>query len=80
MCGQYGVASIPGQGDSLPSEARPQEFAVGLNYYFKGHNLKFQTDMSFYNGGNPAGGGQSAAGFIPGVDGWLVRSQFQLAF
>ena len=24
--------------------------------------------------------GQSPAGFIPGVDGWMVRSQIQLAF
>jgi len=46
----------------------------------KGHNMKFQTDLGFYNGGNPAAGGQSPAGFIPGVDGWLVRSQVQLAW
>jgi len=36
--------------------------------------------LSFYNGGNPAAGGQSAAGFIPGVDGWMVRTQLQFAF
>lgn len=56
------------------------EYAVGVNYFFKRHQMKWQTDFSWYTGGNPAAGGQSAAGFIPGVDGWMVRSQFQLAF
>jgi hypothetical protein len=56
------------------------EYAVGINYYFKGQQLKWQTDVSWYNGGNPAAGGQSPAGFIPGVDGWMVRSQIQFAF
>src|SRR5439155_19379938 len=57
-----------------------QEFAVGVNYYFKGHGVKWQTDLGFYNGGNPSANGQAAAGFIPGVDGWLIRSQFQVSF
>ena len=57
-----------------------QEYAVGINYYFKGQQLKWSTDLSWYNGGNPAAGGQSPAGFIPGVDGWMVRSQIQFAF
>src|SRR5205807_4526409 len=56
------------------------EFAVGVNYYFYGHLCKWQNDFSVYRGGNPAQGGQSAAGFIPGVDGWMVRSQIQLGF
>jgi hypothetical protein len=56
------------------------EYAVGVNYFFKRHMLKWQTDLSFYQGGNPASGGQSAAGFIPGVDGWMVRSQVQVGF
>jgi hypothetical protein len=56
------------------------EYALGVNYFFKRHLLKWQTDFSVYNGGNPAVGGQSAAGFIPGVDGWMVRSQIQLGF
>ena len=56
------------------------EYAVGVNYYFKRQLVKWQTDFSIYNGGNPAAGGQSAAGFIPGVDGWMVRTQIQLAF
>jgi hypothetical protein len=57
-----------------------QEYAVGINYYIKGQQLKLQTDVSWYNGGNPAAGGQSPAGFIPGVDGWMIRSQIQFAF
>jgi hypothetical protein len=56
------------------------EYAVGVNYYFKRQLLKWQTDFSVYQGGNPAAGGQSPAGFIPGVDGWMVRSQIQLNF
>jgi hypothetical protein len=56
------------------------EYAIGLNYYFKGQQLKWQTDLSWYNGGNPASGGQSPTGFVPGVDGWMVRSQIQFAF
>lgn len=60
--------------------AEADEMAFGVNYFFKRHLLKWQTDMSFYNGGNPAANGQSAAGFIPGVDGWLLRTQIQLAF
>jgi hypothetical protein len=59
-------------------EAR--EFGVGLNYYFRGQMLKWSTDFSIYDGGNPAGGGQSLAGFIPGSDGWLLRTQIQLMF
>jgi hypothetical protein len=59
-------------------EAR--EAAVGFNYYFKRQLLKWQTDFGIYDGGNPAGGGQSAAGFIAGSDGWLLRTQLQLAF
>jgi hypothetical protein len=56
------------------------EFAIVFNYYFKGENLKWQTDLSYYRGGNPSAQGQSNAGFIPGVDGFLLRSQIQLQF
>jgi hypothetical protein len=66
--------------DSFRHYSEANEYAVGLNYYFKGQQLKWQTDFSWYNGGNPAAGGQSPAGFIPGVDGWMVRSQVQFAF
>jgi hypothetical protein len=57
-----------------------EEAAVGINYYFHRQLLKWQTDFGIYNGGNPAGGGQSPAGFIAGSDGWLLRTQLQLAF
>jgi hypothetical protein len=56
------------------------EYTCGFNYYFRRHLVKWQTDVGVYQGGNPAGGGASAAGFIPGVDGWLLRSELQLAF
>ncbi len=56
------------------------EYTVGLNYYFKGQQLKWQTDLGYYRGGNPAAGGSSPAGFIAGVDGWLFRTQIQIWF
>ena len=79
------VAGVPGGSvkvidGAFRNFAEVNEYAVGLNYYFYGNNAKWQTDFSVYRGGNPAQGGQSLAGFIPGVDGWMVRSQIQLAF
>jgi hypothetical protein len=56
------------------------EYSVGVNYFFWRELVKWQTDFSFYTGGNPAGGGQSPAGFIAGEDGWMLRTQVQLAF
>jgi hypothetical protein len=57
------------------------EYAIAINYYFYRHMVKWQTDFSIYTGsGNPAQGGQSPAGFIPGVNGYQVRSQIQLQF
>jgi hypothetical protein len=56
------------------------EYGIGINYYFKRQLLKWQTDLSYYRGGNPSGGGQSPAGFIAGSDGYLFRTQLQLAF
>src|SRR5262249_33615380 len=75
-----GPATVRLYNDAFQEYQEASEIAFGVNYYFYGHNCKWQTDISFYNGGNPAGGGQSPAGFIPGVDGYLVRSQVQLAF
>jgi hypothetical protein len=88
--GKFSTINIPGSGGAtIPvhvingaftnfHEAR--EFAIGVNRYWKGQLLKWQTDFSIYDGGNPAGGGQSAAGFIAGSDGWLLRTQITLAF
>ena len=59
-------------------EAR--EVAVGFNYFFWRELVKWQTDFGIYDGGNPAGGGQSPAGFIAGSDGWMLRTQLQFAF
>jgi hypothetical protein len=57
-----------------------QEWAVAVNYFFYGQLLKWSTDVNWYQGGNPAAGGASPAGYIPGVDGWMVRTQLQMAF
>jgi hypothetical protein len=56
------------------------EYTVGINYFFRGELLKWSTDFSVYQGGNPAAGGSSPAGFIPGEDGYMLRTQIQLAF
>jgi hypothetical protein len=56
------------------------EYTIGLNWYWKRQLLKWQTDVGIYTGGNPAGGAQSPAGFIAGSDGYMVRTQIQLAF
>ena len=56
------------------------EYAVGVNYFFFREAVKWQTDISYYQGGNPAAGGQSPAGYIPGVDGYLLRTQIELFF
>jgi hypothetical protein len=78
------VPGVAGRVDVVPGAFRQfheaRELAIGVNYYFKRQLLKWQTDFSIYDGGNPAGGGQSPTGFIAGSDGWLIRTQLQLAF
>ena len=56
------------------------EYTVGFGYFFKRHLLKWQTDFGIYDGGNPAVNGASISGFIPGSDGFLLRTQMQLFF
>jgi hypothetical protein len=91
--GRFTTVNIPGVVDAMGNSApvhvvagafrnfhEANEYAIGVNYYFKGQQLKWSTDFSVYRGGNPAGGGQSPTGFIAGSDGWLLRTQVQLAF
>jgi hypothetical protein len=84
--GKRTTVTIPGVGavDRVDGAFRQfhefREYAVGVNYYFKRQLLKWQTDFSVFDGGNPAGGGVSPAGFIAGNDGWMLRTQIQLAF
>ncbi len=75
-----GVGSVRIMNGAFQHHHEADEFAVGVNYYFKRQLLKWQTDIGVYQGGNPVGGGASAAGFITGVDGWMLRSQIQVAF
>jgi hypothetical protein len=56
------------------------EYTIAVNYYFKRHLWKWQTDFSIYDGGNPSGEGSSIAGFISGVDGYMLRTQIQMFF
>jgi hypothetical protein len=85
--GKFTTTTVPGVAgtvrvyqDAFHEYSEAREFAVGVNYYWKRQLFKWQTDFSVYQGGNPAGGGASAAGFIPGSDGWLLRTQIQMAF
>jgi hypothetical protein len=39
---------------------------------------EWQKHVGFYSGGTPASA--SAAGFLTNADGWLVRTQLQMAF
>jgi hypothetical protein len=57
------------------------EYSVGINYFFWRELVKWQTDFSLYQGGNPVGtAGQSLGTFVGGLDGYGVRTQVQLAF
>jgi hypothetical protein len=56
------------------------EYTIGVNYYFKRQNLKWQTDFGIFDGGNPSAAGVPTAGYIAGSDGYLVRTQIQLFF
>jgi hypothetical protein len=69
------VYSFPG---AFRNYSTANEYTLGVNWYFRRHLLKWQTDVGFYTGGNPASA--SAAGFINNADGWLVRTQIQMAF
>jgi hypothetical protein len=57
------------------------EYTVGLNWFFRRQQVKWQTDIGWYSGGNPSSpAAQSLAGFLSGVDGYLIRTQLQLFF
>lgn len=53
------------------------EVAGTFNYYVRGHNLKFQFDVSHYNG---AVIGSSSGQFLAGDEGWLFRTQVQIYY
>jgi hypothetical protein len=57
-----------------------EEYSVAVNYFFRRQLVKWQTDLSYYTGGNPAAEGASIAGYRNGADGWLLRSQIQFFF
>ncbi|GEM_PF-811782 len=53
------------------------EVAGTFNWYIRGHSLKFQFDVSHYNG---AVIGSSSGQFLAGDEGWLFRSQVQIYY
>ncbi len=85
--GHFTTVAIPGASSpvrvidgAFRSFQNAQEWAFAVNYFFYGQLLKWSSDVNWYQGGNPAAGGASPAGYIPGVDGWMVRTQLQMAF
>jgi hypothetical protein len=84
--GSFTTTTLPGVGTvRVVNQAfrhfnTAREYAIAVNYYFYRQLVKWQTDISWYQGGNPAAGGETLACFLPGVDGYMVRSQIQLAF
>jgi hypothetical protein len=53
------------------------ELAAGLAWYIRGHDVKFVCDVSRIHG-TPVS--SNVLSLLPGDDGWLVRSQFQVGF
>lgn len=82
--GESGDVAGPAHGivaaDAFSHYHAAYEYGAGFNYYWYREMLKFTTDLNYYQGGNPAVSGVSAAGFQAGADGWLLRMQLQLAF
>jgi len=66
--------------DAFREYHESNEIQVGFNYYWRRQQLKWQTDVGYYMGGNPASGFQAASTWIPGVDGWLLRTQLTFMF
>jgi hypothetical protein len=75
-----GFTTVRSYNGAFSNPHMAQEIGGGFNYYWFGQLVKWQNDLSYYRGGNPAGNGAAPAGFLPGVDGWMIRSQIQLAF
>jgi hypothetical protein len=84
--GKFTLVNVPGVGlvHSVNGAFRQfheaDEYTIGVNYYFKRQLLKWQTDFGIYNGGNPSAAGTPVTGAIAGSDGYLIRTQIQLAF
>jgi hypothetical protein len=85
--GTFTTVSVPGVagpvhvvGGAFHQFHQANEYTIGLNYYFRGQQLKWQTDFSVYRGGNPANPGVTYPGFIGGVDGYMIRTQLSLFF
>ncbi|MBY0523933.1 MAG: hypothetical protein K2R98_11075 [Gemmataceae bacterium] len=75
------VGSVHVVNGAFENYAEVNEYTVGVNWYFRRQLLKWQSDFGVYRGGNPVGAaGQSIGGFVSGVDGYLFRTQLQLAF
>ena len=81
-----GTVSLPGISspvniyrDAFRRYSEADEYTLTWAYYIHGNSLKWQNDLGWYVGGNPAGS-RSTAGYVPGADGLLIRSRVQLQF
>jgi hypothetical protein len=75
-----GVTKVQVNPGSFSNFHEASEYAIGFNYFFWRELVKWQTDFSIFQGGNPAGGGTSPTGDIAGLDGWELKTQIQIAF
>lgn len=67
------IARINSDGGSPSSD----EYAAGVNYFVKGHDLKLTFDVSVLNG-SPAQ--NSGPNYVAGQDGVMYRTQLEAAF
>ena len=76
VAGRYSTV-IGDSGTLGGSEHSGDEVAGTINWYIRGHNLKFQFDVSHYNGAVLSSG---SGNFRAGDEGFLFRSQIQVYY
>jgi hypothetical protein len=59
------------------SDQRTNEIATGVAWFFKGHNVKYNVDVSWIDG---VPTNSPRLSLLPGDQGWLLRSQLQFGF
>ena len=71
-------SQVVGESGSLGvADESADEFALGMVWYIRGHNLKLTFDATHVNGAPLS---DSALNVLPGDVGWLFRTQFQFKF
>jgi hypothetical protein len=75
---QLELVGRAGQFVTEGSSSRMEEYALGLNYYLFGHNLKLQADMTYIP--NAAAYTSSVMGSAVNTQDLIFRTQLQLKF